>query len=753
MATFQELFSDPRFREFSLGLLAQSGSGTGGLAQAIGRSGLSVLGTQEERLRNQILRNQLVEQERRRALLRQVPGLLGNTVVQGPDRNFTIPGVEGLGDTDFSIPSKKELVPLLSTPGGQSKLIGLLSEVAPEALLSQLTSQLFSAPEKPTGLAAKFDTIEGRLGRPLTDKEILKLSGGGTVINIGDLLNEPIPIPQLASVRLPDGSSVPIGTTFSQARDVGAQVVSPDERKSEENARSAKALLDQLEALAIGPEGIFNNVEPGFFNRVGAAFQFALEDLDQPGAGKVSRFKDLSLGSISKFVRSMGEKGALAEGDVQRALGLLPRLFPLPDTGRVARDKLRELREIITRGIRNNNIRNQPVVSDAGGNAQPAVSDVSGNAQPGVLERSANSLSGLTAQVPGLLSDAGSTLSGLASQVPGLLSDAGQTIQDQASALRPSIDRAGARISGLTAQVPGLLSDAGQQFDNLRGSVEQVIADRTPDVKAKVDELRQIAARVPGFITTAGEVALNKLKKLPKVDISKFIDNLGDLRVLTASEISRARDLLSGVLTDDKLQKLQKIINNGINAMGGSSADSGPLTARQAAGFNFALTSKESGLLRQPGLLDRARESLAGLSDSAGQVIRQGKSRVSDLAAQVPGLLSDAGQAIQQGQVTIFELSAQVSDLLNEAGQVIQKRAAGLNFGDIQKRSIATLVQEFEQLQVLSAAKADRAKKLLSETLTTDKLKELQEILARASLQTQKMIGLANGFTLEVLDD
>ena len=322
---FQELFSDPRFREFSLGLLAQSGPVGGrpapSLAQAIGIAGLNAFGTQSERLRNEEIRRQLAEQARRRALLRQVPGLLGDTVVQGPDRNFTIPGVEGLGDTDFSIPSKKELVPLLSTPEGEKRLLGLLAQVAPEVVLSQLADGLFREPEKLTGLAAKFDVIEGRLGRPLTDKEILKLSGGGTTINIGDKLNEPIPIPQLSSVRLPDGSPVPIGTTFSQARDVGAQVVSPDERKTEENARSAKALLDQLEALAIGPEGIFTNVEPGFFNRVGAAFQFALEDLDQPGAGKVSRFKDLSLGSISKFVRTMGEKGALAEGDVQRALG------------------------------------------------------------------------------------------------------------------------------------------------------------------------------------------------------------------------------------------------------------------------------------------------------------------------------------------------------------------------------------------------------------------------------------------------
>jgi len=47
----------------------------------------------------------------------------------------------------------------------------------------------------------------------------------------------------------------------------------------------------------------------------------------------------------------LGESGALAQGDVDRALGLLPRVFPLPDTKEVATEKLAALREIISRGV------------------------------------------------------------------------------------------------------------------------------------------------------------------------------------------------------------------------------------------------------------------------------------------------------------------------------------------------------------------------------------------------------------------
>jgi hypothetical protein len=66
---------------------------------------------------------------------------------------------------------------------------------------------------------------------------------------------------------------------------------------------------------------------------------------------RASQFHDMSQATLAPFIKFLGETGSLAQGDVQRAIGLLPRIFPLPDTGEVARDKIAELEEIITRGV------------------------------------------------------------------------------------------------------------------------------------------------------------------------------------------------------------------------------------------------------------------------------------------------------------------------------------------------------------------------------------------------------------------
>jgi len=64
-----------------------------------------------------------------------------------------------------------------------------------------------------------------------------------------------------------------------------------------------------------------------------------------------SVFSDTSLGAIGGLVRSMGEAGSLSDGDVTRALALIPQLGATPDTEHEARAKLAELRKIISRGV------------------------------------------------------------------------------------------------------------------------------------------------------------------------------------------------------------------------------------------------------------------------------------------------------------------------------------------------------------------------------------------------------------------
>lgn len=196
------------------------------------------------------------------------------------------------------------------------------------------------------------------LGYPLTAEGFKQYNNDqakqGTTINIGEKLNEPIPIAQLDTVRLPNGQTPPIGTTFAEARAMGAQVLSAEDQKRTIQADQALGILNQLEAIAIGPEGVFNEVQPGLANRAASAIDFGLDMLTQNDP-RASQFHDMSQATLAPFIKFLGETGSLATGDVQRAIGLLPRIFPLPDTGEVARDKISELREIITRGVRNMN--------------------------------------------------------------------------------------------------------------------------------------------------------------------------------------------------------------------------------------------------------------------------------------------------------------------------------------------------------------------------------------------------------------
>ena len=99
-----------------------------------------------------------------------------------------------------------------------------------------------------------------KLGYPLTPEgfEAYNKAQGtrGTTINIGEELNKPIPIAQLDTVRLPDGTTPPIGTTFSEARQMGAKVLSAEDQKRTQQADQALGILNQLEELAIGENGV-----------------------------------------------------------------------------------------------------------------------------------------------------------------------------------------------------------------------------------------------------------------------------------------------------------------------------------------------------------------------------------------------------------------------------------------------------------------------------------------------------------------
>lgn len=295
----------------------------------------------------ELLRQGVRRRQRQEAAQEELTGLLGRReFIQSP---VGLLNLEGGVDV---LPAQRS-VPAVQTPEGQQQLMSILTQLSPDAVASGMLGQVFP---DPSSFERKLTTVEGRLGRDLTDDEVLKLAGGGTTINVGgeSKLDEPIPISSVSNVRLPGGQAVPIGTTFRQAREMGAQVLSSEEQKRSTQADQALGILEELERLALGSGGIFPQVSPGLANRAAAAIQFGLDALTQKDP-RASQFHDLTQSTVAPFVRFLGDSGALAEGDVQRALGLLPRIFPLPDTGEVAAAKLRTLREIIELGVRNLN--------------------------------------------------------------------------------------------------------------------------------------------------------------------------------------------------------------------------------------------------------------------------------------------------------------------------------------------------------------------------------------------------------------
>jgi len=234
----------------------------------------------------------------------------------------------------------------------QSEFLRTAAQVDPAGAVGQVGGILFPDPQRARGLEGRFEALERRLGRQLSEEEILQLGGVGPEPN--ENLDVPIPVSQLSGIRLPDGSTPPIGTTFRQAQAAGAGVQTGQEQTRVAEADAALAVLDQLEDLAVGDDGVLRGVEPGLLNRASAGLDFGLSLLTQDDP-RASLFRDLRQGTISRFIRTLGERGALSDGDVARAEGLLPRIFPLPDSGPVASQKIQDLRGIINQGIANLN--------------------------------------------------------------------------------------------------------------------------------------------------------------------------------------------------------------------------------------------------------------------------------------------------------------------------------------------------------------------------------------------------------------
>jgi len=155
-------------------------------------------------------------------------------------------------------------------------------------------------------------------------------------------LDKPLSPAQLKTLRTEEGKKLPVGTTGRQAQEKGAKSISAAEEALELGQRGAEAVLGRLDELVadVFPEGKFlarAMAAPGILG--------SLITQDDPN---VALYESLRKGTLAPIIRAMGEKGTLAEGDVKRAIELLPKLFPIPDSKEVATQKLAQIREILS---------------------------------------------------------------------------------------------------------------------------------------------------------------------------------------------------------------------------------------------------------------------------------------------------------------------------------------------------------------------------------------------------------------------
>jgi hypothetical protein len=131
MANWQGLLSDPRLMDIGTGLLAQSGYSLTpvSLGQAMGGAMQFANQRDVERLKLQAAREEMEQQQQKRAAMEKLQGLLVTPMSPGPV-------VAPVGPAP------------ITTAEGQAQALGLLVQIAPDAVTQGLMAQMFAKPDE-----------------------------------------------------------------------------------------------------------------------------------------------------------------------------------------------------------------------------------------------------------------------------------------------------------------------------------------------------------------------------------------------------------------------------------------------------------------------------------------------------------------------------------------------------------------------------------------------------------------------------
>ena len=171
--------------------------------------------------------------------------------------------------------------------------------------------------------------------------------------------NERLKAPELLHYIDKEGNHPPAGSTLNQVIEKGFKLASTQEINMLLAGRGAESTVNQLDKYVEsiwGKEGE-DKLEPGVRKRLMTGAEFAIDRAKQSNPD-LNAYESFAKGTLAPLIRAIGEKGALSDKDIERALNLVPKtgdkLGELPDTSVVARQKMQQLRQWFTTALGKN---------------------------------------------------------------------------------------------------------------------------------------------------------------------------------------------------------------------------------------------------------------------------------------------------------------------------------------------------------------------------------------------------------------
>lgn len=122
--------------------------------------------------------------------------------------------------------------------------------------------------------------------------------------------------------------------------------VTPKQRDKIDASKSAITTFETINDLVVP---LFSGLNNGIGERSGKALELFINDFTQTNPDAIV-YQNLN-SELVTLIRAMGDVGAISDTQVREAVSVIPKLRPVPDSAKVAADKMRKLHRIITSPI------------------------------------------------------------------------------------------------------------------------------------------------------------------------------------------------------------------------------------------------------------------------------------------------------------------------------------------------------------------------------------------------------------------